>query len=256
MTMNYVSNDLIDQAELRNKLIDRVDVLNKVKELFLIPKLEMIPAKYVAEYYDIDYQALNQCIKRNHEELESDGILTCTLTRIQREVQDVTPVKQVDRVHFSITVNDNVEYIVHNGKNTYLSPRAVLRIGMLLRDSEVAKEVRTQLLNTFEHTTVEQRISDITEEEHLALRILRAENSCEVTLATKNLMDFYNRRNAVLVAQNEALESKNADLQESNSNLQQTNTTLMGENIGLKAENTNLNTELDVAFNRFSTWEA
>lgn len=135
-----------EQSELRNKLIDRVDVLNKVKELFLIPKLEMIPAKYVAEYYDIDYQALNQCIKRNHEELESDGILTCTLTRIQREVQDVTPVKQVDRVHFSITVNDNVEYIVHNGKNTYLSPRAVLRIGMLLRDSEVAKEVRTQLL--------------------------------------------------------------------------------------------------------------
>lgn len=37
--------------------------------------------------------------------------------------------------------------LIQNGRQTYFSPRAVLRIGMLLRDSEVAKEVRTQLLN-------------------------------------------------------------------------------------------------------------
>ena len=34
--------------------------------------------------------------------------------------------------------------LIQNGRQAYFSPRAVLRIGMLLRDSEVAKEVRTQ----------------------------------------------------------------------------------------------------------------
>ena len=260
MTMNYVSNDLIEQAELRNKLIDRVDVLNKVKELFLIPKFNMMTTKMVAEYYGVSVESVKNVYKRNKDELDSDG-MQCILSSELSEGH-FDPLK-IDHRIMKGTVRGSTAFDIdgyfleiRNGYNMFFTPRAVLRIGMLLRDSEVAKEVRTQLLNTFEQTTVEQRISDITEEEHLALRILRAENSCEVTLATKNLMDFYNRRNAVLVAQNEALESKNADLQESNSNLQQTNTTLMGENIGLKAENTNLNTELDVAFNRFSTWEA
>ena len=45
--------------------------------------------------------------------------------------------------------------------------RAILRIGMLLRDSAVAKEVRTQLLNIEEKTSNEIKTEDINEEQRL-----------------------------------------------------------------------------------------
>ena len=255
MTMNYVSNDLIEQVELRNKLIDRVDVLNKVKELFLIPKLEMITGQMIADFYETDYEVIRKCYHRNREEINQDGAIIKTSKEIREEGQNVPAFKKVSRTAYSVRLSNDVEYEIPN-KTVYFTPRAVLRIGMLLRDSEVAKEVRTQLLNTFEHTTVEQKQEDIDEE---ILLIAKA-------IASKNKDDFYDRLNDYTLYMNRRvdlaeqraseLELQNADLQESNSNLQQTNTTLMGENIGLKVENTNLNTELDVAFNRFSTWEA
>ena len=45
-----------------------------------------------------------------------------TASGTQREVQHVTPVRQVGHVHFSIAVNDNTACIVHNGKNTIFLP--------------------------------------------------------------------------------------------------------------------------------------
>lgn len=59
--------------------------------------------------------------------------------------------------------------IIDTGSNKGIllfTRRAILRVGMLLRDSEVAKEVRTYLLNV-EHDTQEKMpeiIDDITEE--------------------------------------------------------------------------------------------
>lgn len=50
----------------------------------------------------------------------------------------------------------------------YLFPkRAILRVGMLLRDSEVAKEVRTQLLNIEEHTATEVKTYEIDYEQEV-----------------------------------------------------------------------------------------
>ena len=36
--MNYTAQNLIEMSDLRNQLIDRVEVLSKVKALFLIPE--------------------------------------------------------------------------------------------------------------------------------------------------------------------------------------------------------------------------
>lgn len=76
------------------------------------------------------------------------------------------------------------------------SKRAVLRIGMLLRDSKIAREVRTQLLNTFEHSTEEQRTKDILTEQEIYLNYARAalDGDKEAVLAAaKNAFDFKNR---------------------------------------------------------------
>jgi len=137
---------LIDQAELRNKLIDRIDVLNKVKELFLIPKFNMMTTKMVAEYYGVATSSVKSVYNRHKDELDSDGTL-CVLSSELSEVHFV-PLKINHRI-MKGTVRgstafdiDGYTLEIRNGYNTFFTPRAVLRIGMLLRDSEVAKEVR------------------------------------------------------------------------------------------------------------------
>ena len=61
-------------SDLRNQLIDRIDVLNKVKELFLIPKLEMIPMRQIAQYYDTTVYTIRNVYQRHREEINSDGV--------------------------------------------------------------------------------------------------------------------------------------------------------------------------------------
>ena len=56
--MNYVAEDFVSKSDLRNKMIDRIDVLNKVKELFLIPAVNMIDSKSVAEYYNTPIESI------------------------------------------------------------------------------------------------------------------------------------------------------------------------------------------------------
>lgn len=234
MSTNYVSNDLIDHASLRNKLIDRVDVLNKVKELFLIPKLEMMSTKMVAEFYEVDDATVRTCYTRNRQEIDEDGTVVKTSRELRGSFQNVTTLKK-SNYYGTFAILDDGHQIELMAKSTYFSPRAVLRIGMLLRDSEVAKEVRTQLLNTFERTTVEQKTEDINEEVLLLAKALASRDSDEF----KDRMRDYTMymQNKVDVAEKYAseMESKNVELQ---------------------AANDNLNTELDVAFNRFSTWES
>ena len=71
--------------------------------------------------------------------------------------------------------------------------RAILRIGMLLRDSKIAKEVRTQLLNIEEKATVSQKIDSITDEQRLVLNIIYAKDDIERANATGALLSFKNK---------------------------------------------------------------
>ncbi|MES9696967.1 phage antirepressor KilAC domain-containing protein [Bacillus sp. JJ927] len=124
--------EIIETKEEREALIERVDVLEKVKELLLLPNLEMATTKQVAAFYEVGIEAIKSIIKRHRSELESDGMTHKRYSEIKE-----------------VTVQD--EPILSNGvsyRGAILFPkRAILRVGMVLRDSEIAKEVRSQLLN-------------------------------------------------------------------------------------------------------------
>ncbi len=122
-----------EQAELRNKLIDRVDVLNKVKELFLIPKLEMIPTRMVADFYEVDLAALHRCFQRHKAEIVPDGVITLTNSEFEGLEHNVQVYKKPNNNSIFVRLNNGNEYEVAC-RSIYFSPRAVLRIGMLLRD--------------------------------------------------------------------------------------------------------------------------
>ncbi|BDR74295.1 hypothetical protein K144316041_p21340 (plasmid) [Clostridium tetani] len=169
-------NELLEKKDLREEMIGKVEVLDKVKKLILLPDTEYATKKQVAKYYEVKVDAIESIERRNKEELLSDGYNKFSSKDIK------TLIGQVDGIK-----------IPNTGMNLF-PRRAILRVGMLLRDSEVAKEVRTQLLNIEEKTTEEQKTDDINKEKLLFMNIMFAENDTDRAVAVNELYK-YNARN-------------------------------------------------------------
>ena len=94
---------------------------------------------------------------------------------------------------------------VQNAGVRCFSSRAILRIAMLLRDSEVAKEVRTQLLNVVEKVEPEQRVVEIDNELDLGRAIGDAYSKGDMNALLSACMSY----NTYLNRHIDALESEN-----------------------------------------------
>ncbi|OAB46570.1 ORF6C domain-containing protein [Paenibacillus antarcticus] len=126
------SDALIESKSLRESVIDRSEVLDKVKKLSLLPDDVNASIDQVTAYYEVGKEAINSLIKDNREELESDGLKVLTgmeLTKFAKSFEDIAIIGKMTR---SLTI---------------IPRRAILRIGMLLRDSLIARGVRDYLLN-------------------------------------------------------------------------------------------------------------
>lgn len=180
------SESMVDNYDLRNELIARTEVLDKVKKLLLIPEMNCMTIRQVADYYEVEPEAINKCYQRNRAEIEGDGITTKTSKAFKKLLigQDVQLVQ--NKTNLLIQIDDNTRLEIPNRGIKCFSKRAVLRIGMLLRDSKIAQEVRTQLLNIVEHTAEEKPellTQDIDDEEKLQAAIGKA-------FATGDIMEF------------------------------------------------------------------
>ena len=122
--------------------------MDKVKQLFLIPEMEVMTTKMVAEYFEVDVKTIQSVYQRNKSEVDSDGVVVEVGNRIRQKLDTFKVQVSNHRGYFSVNGLN-----LSNANNTLFPRRAILRIAMLLRDSEVAREVRTQLLNVVEHVT-------------------------------------------------------------------------------------------------------
>lgn len=216
-----ISTDLVENKELRNSLIERIEVLNKVKELFLLPKLDVMTVKQVADYYEVDIATIKKVYQRNKSEIDEDGTLLNTPKDLLKG-HFVPLVKTQTKVTFKIS--DNITLEVPNRGIRCFSQRAILRIGMLLRDSKIAQEVRTQLLNTVEKATVEQKTSDIDEELAITNKIGMAIIEGDFEKFKEAVVEgfaFKNRHIDELNKENEQIKSKNDNLTLTNKALTQ-----------------------------------
>jgi len=164
---------LIERKDLREELAGRVQVLDKVKKLFLLPKVDMVTSQQLAAYYELPVESINTCYRRNKEEVDQDGTFLRKLDfwNVHFEHSKTIPPA---RGSVAFQIDENTTLLVPNAGIRLFSKRAVLRIGMLLRDSEVAKEVRTQLLNTFEHTSDKQKVEDVEAEQEVLSQLALA----------------------------------------------------------------------------------
>ena len=196
-------NELLTNGNLREELVKHYEVLEKVKGLLLIPGTEFATTQQVADFYEVEKKTVEKILERNNDELVNDGVQVISGGRIKEKFSSDNMSVQNFRGYFEV---NGIK--MNNRLNTLFPRRAILRVGMLLRDSEVAKEVRTQLLNIEEKTTKEVKVQDINEEQKLALELGMAMASGDVNaiaIATGNMMAFKNRHIEKLKTDNKAL---------------------------------------------------
>lgn len=157
--------EIIESKEARDKMMERSEVLDKVKKLFLIPGMEMMTTKQVAEYFEVSTDMLKEVYRRNKDEIDSDGTVLKKVDEFRGN--NLLPLKSGKRGTTAFQSEDGTIIEIQNAGTRCFSRRAVLRIAMLLRDSKVAQEVRTQLLNIFDITPEETRVADIEDEQTL-----------------------------------------------------------------------------------------
>ena len=200
----------IDDRHLRDKNVSRFDVLEKVKDLLLISGTDYAVLSQVADYYEVGLEAIASLVKDNREELLEDGLINATGVETKEILGKFSKDFANQRGYFTC---DGIKFNHRN--NLLFTRRSILRVGMLLRDSVIAKEVRTQLLNIEEKTSDEIKIQDITEEQSLMLAVGMAFASGDLNAfatASTNLVAFKNRHIEQLQADNEKLENDNMAL--------------------------------------------
>lgn len=120
---------LVSARADRDGFADRTDVLDRVGVLRMLPDDFHATTDMVAEFYQVDVDAIRQTVTRNREEIDGDGYRVVTRSEFESDIASLS----------------NLDPKV---RSLGLYPRrAILRVGMLLRDSIPARQVRDYLLD-------------------------------------------------------------------------------------------------------------
>ncbi|MER5909830.1 restriction endonuclease [Streptomyces sp. NPDC001982] len=109
-------------------MLDRTDVLDRVKALSLLPDGMHVTTAMVAAYFEVGIKTIESLVLDHRQELEASGY--CVLSGAE-----LTSFKEVSGIQS------------HSRALALYPRRAVLNVAMLLRDSEVARQARVYLLD-------------------------------------------------------------------------------------------------------------
>ena len=133
-------NELLEKEELRNKLVDRYDILEKVRELLLIPSTEFATTQQVADFYEVEKKTIEKVVERNNDELVNDGMITLTGKEAKEKLGKYN-VKIINkRGYFEL---NGVK--MSNRANTLFPRKAILKVGLLLQDSVIADKIKQEM---------------------------------------------------------------------------------------------------------------
>lgn len=216
--------DLIEKQDIRERVIDRTEVLDKVGDLLLLPNTEYATTEQVANYYKVDVGTIEVLVNRNRDELESDGMAIFKKSKIERSLQDVSNVKVARHQGYMEIIDNDMTIRIANRGARLFPKRAILRVGMLLRDSKVAKEVRTRLLDIIHDVEqgktniIEGITEEINEEKRLMLERVQAEmdgDYAKVCEINAQLFAIKNKRIDELETENKLIKTHSLTITES-----------------------------------------
>ena len=133
-------NELLTNGKLREELVEHYEVLEKVKQLLLIPGTEFATTQQVADFYEVGLEAISSLVKDHRSEVELDGMITLSGKETKEKLGSYG-LKIINcRGHFMV---NGVKFA--NRSNTLFPPKAILRVGLLLQDSIIADKVKQEL---------------------------------------------------------------------------------------------------------------
>ncbi|MDT9690834.1 restriction endonuclease [Streptomyces sp. P9(2023)] len=119
---------LLESRAMRAGVAERTEVLDRVKALSLLPDGMHVTTAMVAAYFAVGITAIRSLIADHRDELEANGYRVLTGTELSSFKE--------------------LSYIPSQAPSLALfSRQTVLNVAMLLRDSEVARQVRRYLLD-------------------------------------------------------------------------------------------------------------
>ena len=171
---------LVESQIARDEFVNHVDVLQKVKQLSLLPDDIHVTAQMAARFYEVPVDSIRKVLGRHREEFRSDRLVVLQGKKFS--------------TYFARDIMSCAKYPgFENPKTrsvTLLPRRAVLRLGMLLRDSDVAKQVRHYLLDREHenHVTVDtihkaETLHWLAENVKLLLQVLSDDPNCLTTIS-------------------------------------------------------------------------
>ncbi|MFD8687951.1 hypothetical protein [Streptomyces sp. NPDC059651] len=129
---------LLESRALRVEQMGRVDVLDKVKSLVMLPDGVHVRTEDVARYFEVSTEVVKKVTQRHRAEMEENGL---TLLR-------GPDLRIFHRDMMSLWGGgEGGSYPQAATQLTLYTRRTVLNVAMLLRDSDIARCVRTYLLD-------------------------------------------------------------------------------------------------------------
>lgn len=139
LTRENVPYEPIMDEKTRNELAQRVNVLESIRPIPTLPGRDYITTEQVATYFKVHIDEVKKVCTKYKKEFTDDGMETKTIEEIT-DGQEVEIEKQKGRVLVAYANGRNIS-IGYKGARVF-PKKAVMRFGLLLEDSILAKDLR------------------------------------------------------------------------------------------------------------------
>lgn len=140
-----VLNDILEKEELRQEILNNsrsLNIMNKYKTITTISNTEYETLDRVAKYFEVDYDCIKKLVQNNKRELIKNGLLILK----GKETREFLGGDNISLHNYKgYFISDNRKF--NNRSNTLVNKRCFLNMAMLLRDSKVAQEIRSKMLD-------------------------------------------------------------------------------------------------------------
>ena len=140
-----VLNDILEKEELRQEILNNnrsLNIMNEYKTITTINNMEYETLDRVAEYFEVDYNCIKMLVINHRDELIKNGLLILKGKETKEFLASKNNCSTNYRGYFIV---DNRKFA--NKSNTLVNKRCFLNMAMLLRDSRVAQDIRSKILD-------------------------------------------------------------------------------------------------------------
>ena len=200
--VDKINEGIVDLKERKLQMTeDNIHKLELVKDILTISKTDIVTVKMCAEYFEVNERRIRQVVDDIKEELEENGLKVYSKAEFLKEIN--VPLRNDQQLNGKsiLTFEDGTELVFPNRGLILMTKRTVLNIGMLLKNSKVAKELRRRILDIVHDAEdteiVNNVINEIRTEQEISQDMLQAIMSGDLvkeSLLKTELLNLKNKR--------------------------------------------------------------